>query len=190
MTNIYCTGNLTITRKDLNGNILDVDNGSNLILNSGLGALTKLVSGQIAIPTNPTAGFNLNVYTTPVPYLPYYVQFGTSSIAPSPTDVSVHQNGTLDANTVSPVGASPILRCTTYNTATNSIVFQAVLPPNQGNGPSGSGITYREAVLMSYDVASPPKYSWFARRVFSDKFKDSSVIIEVEWTLTFATREA
>jgi hypothetical protein len=68
-------------------------------------------------------------------------------------------------------------------------VFQAVLPPNQGNGPSGSGITYREAVLMSYDVASPPKYSWFARRVFSDKFKDSSVIIEAEWKLTFATRE-
>lgn len=186
---IKITGKLKITRKDLNGNILSISEGENLVLNTGLESLTKLLSGQIKIPTNPTAGNLLNQYTTPIPYLPMYVQFGVSSTSPSLTDTSIYSNGTLDSNTVSPVNASDIMKVTYFSTALNKITLQATLAPNKGNGPGGSGITYREAVLMYYTSSTPPIYKWFARRVFGDTYKDASSIIEAEWEFEFSTRE-
>ncbi len=192
-SSIGISGSLKITTIDaLTGETISVDSGKNLVLNSGLEDLCHLMAGDTTVPTDLIAGQTLNETVFALPHVPIYGQFGTSSIAPSSADSSNFDNGTLDINAASPTTASPIIKATAYyplSTTTppisNSITVQFTLPPGEGNGPGGTDITYREAVLMCKIVDNPIQYSWFARRVFTDKIKNPTIIMTAEWNFTF-----
>jgi len=185
MENIKVAGKLKLTMKDLNGNILSVDEDSNLILNSGLTSLCNLLVGNISLPSDISAGTKLYQSYKAMPYLPLYIQFGTRATPPQRTDIPPYDNGTLDPNTISPAYASEIIKTTFYSSSSNSITLKVSLPGNLGNGSSGQGLTFREAVLMSKEGDTPIKFSWFARRVFGDKIKTPLNTLEAEWTFTF-----
>jgi len=182
---IKVRGYLKVTSKDaLTGKVLQVEEGPNLVLNTGLESLCHLMTGDIVVPTDVPVGSTLASTEKASPYLPLYGQFGTNAMVPRATDVPPRFNGTLDDNMVSPYGASDIIRTNSfYLDQENSFTIQLLLPPSKGNGPGS--ITYREAVLMCKVTDSPLRYKWFARRVFGDIEKNGTTLIEAEWTFTF-----
>lgn len=179
-------GYLTLTVKDaVTGQILQKEEGENLILNTGLESLCHLLVGDMAVPSDIDNG-NLNSSRKAMEHIPLYGQFGVNSAAPRATDTSPHFNGTLDSNTVTPYGASNILRAKYFYPAQNAVTIQFLLPPDKGNGDGGiNGIAYREAVLMCKISDSPVQYKWFARKAFGDIIKTKGILIEAEWTITF-----
>lgn len=185
MDSIKVSGKLKLTMKDLNGNVLSVDEGSNLILTTGLTSLCNLLVGNILVPSDVTPGKKLYQTSKAISYAPFYIQFGTRATPPLASDISPYDNGTLDANTISPTNASEIIKSTYFLPSSNSVTLKASLPETLGNGSAGQGLTYREAVLMSKEGDNPIKFAWFSRRVFSDKIKTPLNTLEAEWTFTF-----
>ena len=191
-------GNLKLTLTDAEtGKVLHVDEGPNLVLNTGIEDLCHLMAGDTTVPVDVSAGQPLHLSTRTLPYVPIYGQFGASGTTPASNDKSQYSNGTLDLNTISPTFASDIIKAsayfplsTTVPPISNQITVQFTLPPNKGNGPGGTDITYREAVLMSKVADSPVQYRWFARRVFADIIKNPTSILTAEWTFTFVVSRA
>lgn len=184
---IQVGGHLKLTVKDaLTGEIIKVDEGSNLVLDTGLQSLSYLMAGDITVPSDVSEGSFLNSSEKAIPHLPIYGQFGTNATVPRGGDISPWFNGSLSNNAVSPLDASDILRANHFYPSANSVTIQFLLPPNKGNGIGApEGIIYREAVLMCKVSDSPIRYNWFARRVFSDITKTYGTLIEAEWTFTF-----
>jgi len=190
--NIGVKGNLKLTLTDLSGKVLHVDEGPNLVLNTGIADICHLLAGDTQVPVDLVPGDYLYETNTALPHIPIYGQFGPSSTAPTSDDASVYPNGTLAANLATPTFASNIVKATAYfplsttnPPVSNSITVQFTLSPTQGNGPGGTNMTYREAVLMCRIADSPIQYSWFARRVFGDITKSPTSILSAEWTFTF-----
>lgn len=50
MEKFIITGNVKITHKDKNGNILSIDEGHNLVVNKGLEMMAKLLNGVSVLP--------------------------------------------------------------------------------------------------------------------------------------------
>lgn len=194
---IKVRGHLKITSTcAITGRIISVNEGENLVLNTGLTDLCNLLAGNIIVPLGVVSGDVLNSATSPLLHVPQYGQFGFRATAPIPTEVSplgdpdtTGSNGTLDINVVTPSQASEIVRATTSYKALNSVTFQLTIPPNKGNASNGDDRIYREAVLMSLTSVTPQKYRWFARRAFSDTIKNSTTILSAEWTFSFAAKE-
>lgn len=184
---IQVSGHLKLTVKDaITGEVIKVDEGNNLVLDTGLQSLSYLMAGDIAVPSDIEAGDFLNQSDKAIPHLPLYGQFGTSAAVPRSSNISPWYNGSLSNNAVSPLDASDILKAKHFYSSGNSVTIQFLLPPNKGNGIGApEGIIYREAVLMCKISDSPIKYNWFARRVFSDIIKTYGTLIEAEWTFTF-----
>lgn len=183
---IQIKGHLKLVSKDaLTGEVLQLEEGPNLVLNTGLESLCKLMAGDIIVPTDVTPNDILNKTYKANPNLPLYGQFGTNAIVPRATDVPSRFNGTLDDNLVTPQGASEILKVNSFYINQNSLTIQLLLPPTKGNGIGEGTMTYREAVLMCKVSDSPIRYKWFARKVFGDIEKSASTLIEAEWTFTF-----
>lgn len=197
-SSIGVRGNLKLTlTDDKTGEVLQVDEGPNLVLNTGIEDLCHLMAGDTNVPADLVAGQRLHLTTRALPHVPIYGQFGTSGVTPASNDVSQYANGTLDLNTISPTYASDIIKAsayyplsTTVPPISNQITVQFTLSPNKGNGPGGTDITYREAVLMSKVADSPTQYRWFARRVFADIIKNSTSILTAEWCFTFIVSRA
>lgn len=186
--NLSAKGHLKLTVKDaLTGEILQVDEGPNLVLNTGLESLCYLMTGNITVPSDVLPGALLNSTEKAIDNLPLYGQFGVNANTPRATDSSSYFNGSLDVNVVTPYGASDILKANYFYPSQNSVTIQFLLPPNKGNGTGDdtTGIIYREAVLMCKVTDSPVRYKWFARRVFGDIIKNRTTLIEAEWTITF-----
>jgi hypothetical protein len=179
-------GALKLTVKDAStGEILQVNEGDNLVLNTGLESLCHMLVGDITVPADVISNNKLNSSKKALTHVPLYGQFGVNSNAPSATDTSPFFNGTLDSNAVTPYGASDIIKAKYFYPSQNSVTIQFLLPPNKGNGEGGpDGITYREAVLMCKVSDSPIQYKWFARRVFGGIVKTSGTLIEAEWTFS------
>jgi hypothetical protein len=190
LSQIGISGSLKLTIIDaFTKEIIRVDEGNNLVLNTGLQDLCYLLSGNIIVPSDLVSGAILNTTGKALPNVPFYGQFGTNGTTPSSTDPQVgyrYGNGTLDANASTPLNASEIIRATNYYSETNKVTFQFFLQPTQGNGPTeGFDRIYREAVLMSKTLDDPLEFRWFARRTFGDTIKNNSTIISAEWTFTF-----
>lgn len=180
-------GRLKITLLDTKGNILMVDEGPNLVVDSGLMDICHLVSGNIQVPLDLVAGSSLSSTLRALPHVPLYGQFGPNSTPPASGNNGIPGvvNGTLDKDISNPLTASPLIKVSSFFPAQNSLTVQFALSPSEGNGPGGAYQVYREAVLMCKTNDSPETYSWFARRVFSDVTKDTSTIITAEWTFLF-----
>lgn len=191
--NIGVKGNLKLTLTDaLSGKVLHVDEGPNLVLNTGIEDICHLLAGDTQVPVDLASGQYLYETNHAMLHLPIYGQFGRSSKSPTSDDASIYPNGALDPNLASPIQASNIIKSTasfplstTLPPVSNKITVQFTLTPTQGNGPGGTSITYREAVLMCKVADSPIQYSWFARRVFGDITKSPTSILTSEWTFTF-----
>ena len=192
-------GKLRITSIDANtGKILDVDEGSNLVLKSGSVGLANLITGLTVLPVGEriaAEGQVIRDFIGPVPDIVKFVQFGTRSTPVTYNDISPWENGTLDANSVSPnpANASPIVEISKDNIGLGTdgtIQFTCILDSSKGNSLSGN-VTYTEAVLMGLAQVSPfVKYKWFARRVFPGKIKNSSIALKADWFLYFYVKEA
>lgn len=187
---ITISGNLKLTIKDSKTHeIIRVDFGKNLILNSGLTSVCKLLAGDTFVPPASSSGYYLNTVVG-VPHLPRWVQFGTNGQETTPSDAPTLENGTLDPNTITPTGASDILEVSHFYPEFNTLTFQFLLPSNKGNGTGLSGsMTYKEVVLMCKDSNNPPHFTWFARRTFPDIVKTPNNYIEGEWTINFTGKE-
>jgi hypothetical protein len=194
-TTIGISGYLVIKSIDAtSGKVLQIEEGPNLVLNSGLEDIAHLLAGDTVVPVDLVAGQTLHQTIHALPRVPLYGQFGSSSIPPASNDASPFDNGSLDNNASSPLAASDIVKATAYYPflpsippISNKITVQFSLPPNKGNGIGGTSTVYREAVLMSKMVDNPIQYRWFARRVFGDIIKDPTTLITSEWTFTFIT---
>lgn len=183
---IGINGKLRIKSIDINtGKIISINEGNNLVLNTGLEDLCYLLSGNILLPQDAASGRYLSDTAFAVNHLPIYGQFGTNGSVPVPNDVSSFPNGTLDPSVTSPTIASNILTASAYYPATNSVTIQFSLPPSLGNGVANTGTVYREAVLMSRVSDTPIIYKWFSRRVFPDMAKNSTTMLVAEWQFTF-----
>jgi len=188
MTTFTIKGNVKLTSTDANtGEILQVDEGENLVLNTGLVSLCHLLGGDIRVPEGSSPGSLLSASTYPILYLPQYGQFGMSAATPRADDLPRFANGTLASAVVNPIDASDIIKADVSYPSTNSVKFQFLLKPNQGNSQAGGNNTYSEVVLMALINRAPVTYQWFARRVFSQMIKRPSTILSAEWTFTFAT---
>lgn len=192
LAKIGISGKLKLTVSDATtGKILQVEEGDNLVLNTGLTSLCNLLSGNITVPSDITPGMILNETNYALPDVPLYGQFGMNTPAinrgttPGPDDKSDFTNGTLDSSATSPSAASDIVKATSYSSSKYGISFQFTLAPNQGNGLAGAGMTYKEAVLMSKISDDPLTYNWFARKTFSSITKNTTTIISGEWTFAF-----
>lgn len=188
---ISIQGSLRIVSKCAKtGKILQIEEGKNLVLDTGLEDFCKAIVGDITLPS-VTAGTKLGAITgNPLAHIVQYAQFGTDPTPSTSTSVSKNDNGTLDPNVVTPGSASDIIPVSYYFPYPNVIVFQLNLSPGIGNGINyPNGITYTEAVLMSLTNTTPMTYRWFARRVFGGIVKTNTSLIEAEWTLTFTTAE-
>jgi hypothetical protein len=191
---IGINGRLKISTIDaVTGIVTHVDEGPNMVLNTGLEDICHLMAGDTTVPSDLLAGQTLYQTVHALPHVPLYGQFGSSGIIPASNNASLFDNGTLDQNASSPgAGVSDIVRATAFYPLSkdtppisNSITVQFTLSPNQGNGIGGTDTVYREAVLMSKIQDNPIKYSWFARRVFGDIIKNPTTIIKAEWTFIF-----
>lgn len=183
---IKVSGRLKITSINAKtGEILYVDEGDNLVLDTGLEDLCYLLSGNIEIPTDLVGGTILNTTDVALPHIPLWGQFGSNGTTPSATDHSLYYNGTLDDLVTTPTNASEIIRATTYSPTSTKVTFQFFLDAGQGNGTGPEGRLYREAVLMSRISDDPYIYRWFARRTFGDVIKNNSTLLSAEWTFTF-----
>jgi hypothetical protein len=190
-------GKLILTSIDAKtGEILDVDEGSNLVLKTGSASLGRLLTGYTPLPVGESVtheGQVLKDFIGPVPDIVKYVQFGTRTTPVSYTDTPPYDNGTLDLNLTdpSPSHASPIIEITTENVklgTDGTIQFTCILDANQGN--SVSNVTYTEAVLMGLTSINPPVYKWFARRVFPGKVKNSTIALRADWFIYFYVKES
>lgn len=183
---IKVSGLLKITSTDVKtGKILHVDEGDNLVLDTGLEDLAYLLAGNIVMPTDLVSGSVLNTTEAALPHIPLWGQFGSNGTTPSATDHSQYFNGTLDDLVTTPTNASEIVRATTYSPLPTKVTFQFFLNAGQGNGPGVEGRLYREAVLMSRVSDEPYIYRWFARRTFGDVVKNNTTLLSAEWTFTF-----
>lgn len=183
---IKVKGHLKVVSKDaVTGKILQIEEGPNLVLNTGLESLCKLMAGDIIVPSDVNPNDILNKTYKANPNLPLYGQFGTNAIAPRATNTPSRFNGTLDDNLVTPREASDIIRVNSFYTDQTSLTIQLLLPPTKGNGIGEGFMIYREAVLMCKVSDAPIRYKWFARKVFGDIEKSASTLIEAEWTFSF-----
>lgn len=199
--NISLKGKLKLTTIEAaTGRIISVDEGDNLVLRSGVNSLANLLTGFTRLPyptatggiaTDPTLlpGQRLIDINGPVSDIVKYVQFGRGSSSPTYDDVSSYSNGTLDPNSVSPSGASPIVPVTAVIGLDNTVTFTCQLTKDQGNITPGGDTVYTEAVLMGRSSENPIVYKWFARRVFSGRAKNSSVILKADWSMVFSVQE-
>lgn len=192
MVYIGVKGYLKVTLTDLTGKVLQVEEGPNLVLNTGLEDICRLIAGDTQVPVDLVSGQSLHETVHALPRVPLYGQFGNSAQAPASDDASIFDNGTLDKNAASPQLASDILRSTAFYPLSsttppisNQVTVQFTLSPSQGNGPGGTDTIYREAVLMSKMVDNPIQYRWFARKTFGDIIKNPTSIMTAEWTFVF-----
>jgi hypothetical protein len=134
---IGVSGNLKLTVTDaVTGKVLRVDEGPNMILNTGIEDICHLLAGDTTVPTDLLAGQLLYQSSMAIPRIPLYGQFGVSSISPASTDASKFDNGTLDKNASSPDSsvASEIIKSIAY--------FPITLIQSQstsGNATPGTG---------------------------------------------------
>lgn len=193
MSGITIKGILTIKTIDTNtGEVLDIDRGENLVLNSGIEILKQALVGDFTLPSDAEPGVHLNSLSGALASTIRYFQLGKGTTTPAATDVSPYANGTLDnVSTVFPTNASEILTVGYSYPNTSTLRLFCTVPTTKGNGFSGT-TTYTEAVLMAKTQGSPDPevFKWFARRVFPSKTKTSSVILEIEWDLIFNTIES
>ena len=57
--------------------------------------------------------------------------------------------------------------------------FQIIIPASEGNGDSGTGVTYTEAALICRND------SWFTHAHFGQFFKSNQIQLTVNWTVDF-----
>lgn len=189
---IKLTGFVEIKVKNLEGKILRIIQGNNLVLNTGYETLFGLLSGEINAGEYPN-----NVIK--------YAQFGTNATGVTALDkpayfkyididdqVLLKKDGRLN-------NFSPVLNLTHFSDKSNAITFQTVLPPAEGNlDPTSETpaeyVNYSEVVLMTKPNIVDPitqettsDYKWFARKTFSPLQKSPSLLFELSWTFTFAS---
>ena len=188
LVTIGINGKLRLTLKDADtGKVLQVEEGDNLVLNTGIEDLCYLLSGNIIIPSDVPEGMAVSQTEGALPHVPAWAQFGVNprGTTPAATDKSDFTNGTLDDNVKTPSSASEIVKVNPYFSSNSVITLQFSLPPSIGNGPRGTGMTYREAVLLTYLSVLPPKYRFFARKTFADINKTPMTVLEAEWSFQF-----
>lgn len=198
MSGVEVRGRLVLTSIDAKtGKILDVDEGSNLVLKTGSASLGRLLTGYTPLPLEAITheGQVLKDFVGPVPDIVKYVQFGTRTTPVTYTELPPYANGTLDLNTVDPdpVRASPIIPITTENVklgTDGTVQFTCILEADQGNITGPNPVTYTEAVLMGLAGVQPPVYKWFARRVFPGKIKNPTIALKAEWFIYFYVKES
>jgi len=175
------------------GKILDIDEGSNLVLHSGVMAIARLFTGQTILPSDismPINSFNTLGEIEPMKDIAKYFQLGTNADAVYYGQVSQFDNGTLDENSVTPINASPIFPVEATIGTEGTVKFSCTLLGNQGNAVNGvADMTYTEAVLMGIESITPLRYNWLARRVFSGKIKNPDLILQADWFMNFSVEE-
>ena len=153
-------GVLTIKTIDsLTGVILDEEVGENCILNTGLALIALSITAAGAPPVT-------------------ILQLGGNVTKEIVTDVPSTSNGSL---TVRPSDFLPI---NSYSIIPGKTLFKCLIGPAYANSGTGNA-TYNEAVLMYKISEDPVTYGWFARKTFNDKIKNSSLIFELNWEITF-----
>lgn len=117
-------GSVKLTVLDaLTGKVIHVDEGPNMVLNTGIEDICHLIAGDTTVPVDLLPGQSLYHSLQALPRVPLYGQFGNSGTTPASTDASTFSNGTLDVNASSPTSASDIVKASAY--------FPVVVAPGQ-----------------------------------------------------------
>jgi hypothetical protein len=157
-------GRLTIKTIDgATGAILDEETGENCILDSGIYQICRRIAGEAVYPVA-------------------LLQLGSDATPETVKDAPINSDGTLSAY------PSELFDVKAYYLTPGKTLFKCIINLNEGNG-TGSA-SYNEAVLMYRRGTPIPnglslEYDWFARKTFSNKIKNSNLLFELNWEISF-----
>jgi hypothetical protein len=169
-TKIPLRGDLRIIRRDAATlDILSVWEKKNVITFAGVESLVKLQA--------PNAAFGVNVQ---LENQIKSIRFGLSSVAPQRTDTNLISEAIVSSN---PVRIALVDASRTVGAA-GTVEYTATMTSGVGNG-----VTYREAGLFTRGTTDDPLTTsgatMFSRQVFSDQPKNSGVVLEFRWRITY-----
>lgn len=169
-TKVPLRGDLRIVRRDATSlDILDVWEKKNVITYAGVEALVKLQA--------PNAAFGANVQ---LENQIKSIRFGLNSTTPQRTDTNLISEAVVSGNPVRIefVDASRVVG------SAGTVEYVATMASGVGNG-----VTYREAGLFTRGTANDPLATsgsiMFSRQVFPDQPKNSGVVLEFRWRITY-----
>jgi hypothetical protein len=160
-------GRLTIKTIDgATGLVLNEDTGENCILDSGITQICRRIAGDSVYPVA-------------------LLQLGANATPETVTDAPINGDGTLNAS------PSELFDVKAYFLTPGKTLFKCIVNLNEGNGFNSTGsASYNEAVLMYRRGIPIPnglslEYDWFARKTFSNKIKNSNLLFELNWEISF-----
>jgi len=169
-TKIPLRGDLRIISRDAQSlDIRSVWEKKNVITYKGTDSLVKLHAPNAALGANVQLENQIKS-----------MRFGLSSTTPQRTDLNLLSEASVSGNYV----RVQLLDANRVIGVSGTVEYVATLASGYGNG-----VTYREAGLFTRGTTDDPLTTsadiMFSRQVFPDHPKNSSVVLEFRWRITY-----
>lgn len=169
-TKIPLRGDLRIIRRDADSlDVLTVWEKKNVITYAGVASLVYLQAPNAALGAYVQLENQIKS-----------IRFGLNSTAPQRTDSNLVAEAVVSANPVRLAFADT----DRVIGAAGTVEYVATLASGVGNG-----VTYREAGLFTRGTSDDPLVTsgatMFSRQVFPDQPKNSGVVLEFRWRITY-----